>query len=90
MRVECRGFRLKLRRPRDERNHPGNRDDYDVIGPDGEIIGRILRPHGHEGWQWHLFSIVRPPLRNTGTVTTRDEAAAAFRATWERAQSDTQ
>jgi len=36
---------VKLHRPRDElRNHPGNRDDFDVIGPDGKIIGRILRP----------------------------------------------
>jgi len=37
----------KLRRPRDEvRNNPGSRDDFDVIGPDGKIIGRIFRPGG--------------------------------------------
>jgi len=54
---------LKLRRLRDElRNHPGNADDYEVVGPDGRIIGRILRPFGYEGWQWNLFAVVRPPL----------------------------
>jgi len=74
---------LKLRRPRDElRNHPGNADDYDVVGPEGRIIGRILRPFGYEGWQWNLFAVVRPPL--TGNASTRHEAAAAFRATWEQ------
>ena len=27
--------------PRDElRNHPGNPNDYDVIGPDGKLIGQ--------------------------------------------------
>ena len=75
---------LTLRRPRDElRNHAGNRNDFDVIGPDGKIIGRIIKPHGHEGWQWNFFAIVRPPLRNTGTAPTREEAAPAFRAAWD-------
>ena len=54
-----------------------------MIDGDGKIIGRILRPFGHEGWQWNLHAVVRRPLRNTGTASTRDEAAAAFRATWE-------
>ena len=80
---------VKLRRPRDElRNHPGKRDDFDVIGPDGKIIGRILRPFGHEGRHWNLFAVVRPPLRN-GTASTRDEATAAFRATWEQSVGKT-
>ena len=58
---------LKLRRPRGElRNHPGNPDDFDVIDGDGRIIGRILRPFGHEGWQWNLQVVVRPPLRGHG------------------------
>src|SRR5262245_16558322 len=77
---------VKLRRPRDElRNHPGNRDDFDVIGPDGKIVGRILKPGGGaDHWQWCLSAVVPRPLRNTGTAPTRDEAAAAFRATWEQ------
>jgi len=81
---------LKLRRPRDElRNHPGNRDDFDVIDGDGKIVGRILRPFGHEGWQWNLFAVVPRPLRNTGTASTRAEAAAAFRATCEQSVGKT-
>src|SRR5215813_2813886 len=38
---------LKLRRARDpDRNNPRNRNDFDVIGPDANIIGRIFRPGG--------------------------------------------
>jgi len=77
---------LKLRRPRDDlRNNPGNPDDFDVVGPDGKIIGRVMKPGGGaEHWFWALKVVVRPPLRGSGTAPTRDEAAAAFRATWER------
>ena len=77
---------LKLRRPRGElRNHPGNPDDFDVIGPDGKIIGRVMKPGGGaEHWFSALKVVVRPPLRGSGTAPTRDEAAAAFRAMWER------
>jgi len=77
---------LFLRRPRDDlRNHAGNPDDFDVVGPDGKIVGRILKPGGGAThWQWCLAAAVRPPLRNTGTAPTRDEAAAAFRAAWEQ------
>src|SRR5215510_9517699 len=38
---------LTLRRPRDSpRNYPANVDDFDVIGPDGKVIGRIFKPGG--------------------------------------------
>lgn len=55
---------LKLRRPRGElRNHPGNPDNFDVIGPDGKIVGRILKPGGGtRDWMWALSAVVRPPL----------------------------
>src|SRR5262245_23779463 len=38
---------LTLRRPRESpRNYPANVDDFDVIGPDGKVIGRIFKPGG--------------------------------------------
>jgi len=77
---------LKLRRPDNpDRNNPGRRDDFDVIGRDGKKIGRIMRPGGGvEYWFWALGVAVRPPLRGLGTAPTRKDAAAAFRAPWEQ------
>jgi len=77
---------LKLRRPKGSlRNNLGNPDDYDVVDGDGKIIGRVMKPGGGaEHWFWALKVVVRPPLRGSGTAPTRDEAAAAFRATWDQ------
>jgi len=37
----------KARRPDDpDRNNPGSHDDFDVIGTDRKIVGRISRPGG--------------------------------------------
>jgi hypothetical protein len=72
------------------RNDPGNLDDLNVIGPDGKIMGRILKPYGREGWQWNLFAVVPRPLRNTGMAPSCEEALAAFRETSGRRLAPTQ
>lgn len=80
---------LKLRRPDNpDRNNPGRRDDFDVIGPDRKVVGRIFKPGGGAtDWMWALSVVVRPPLRNHGYADTREEAQAAFRATWEQCRT---
>jgi hypothetical protein len=35
----------RMRRPRD---YPANRDDFDVTGPGGKIVGRIFKSVVHE------------------------------------------
>ena len=77
---------MKLRRPRDGlRNHPGDPDEFDEVDSDGKIIGRERKPGGGaDHWFWALKAVVRPTLRGSGTVPTREEAATAFRATWEQ------
>ena len=77
---------LKLRRPDNlDRNNPGSRADFDVIGPDGKKIGRIMKPGGGaEHWFWAFGVTARPPLRGSGTAPTREQAQADFRTAWER------
>jgi len=56
----------------------------------GRSSAASFGPFGHEGWQWNLFAVVRPPLRNHGYAETREQAQAAFRVARERARSDKQ
>src|SRR5262249_52875879 len=58
-------FPLMLRRPRGgPRHYPHNGDDFDVIGPDEKIIGRVMKPGGRaEHWFWALKMVVRQQLR---------------------------
>lgn len=78
---------LTLRRPRDPpRNYPANVDDFDVIGPDGKVIGRIFKPGGAlaigcgacRRWFGRRCAI-------TAMRTRAKAACAAFRAAWEQA-----
>ena len=64
-----------LRRSRGgPRNYPHNGDDFDVIGPDEKIIGRVMKPGGRaEHWLWALKMVVRQQLRGSGTAPTREE-----------------
>jgi len=85
MRVELSEVPLKLRRPREaQRSYPANGNDFDVIGPNGERVGRIFKPGGgSRDWMWCLSAVVRPPLRNHGYADTREGACGAFRETWQ-------
>ena len=66
-------------------------DDYNVY--DGErIVGRIFRAEaGHPAetpWMWTiLFHERRPPGPHQGFAVSREEAMAAFKASWERGRS---
>lgn len=56
------------------RNYPHNGDDFDVIGPDEKIIGRVMKPGGRaEHWFWALKMVVRQQPRGSGTAPTREE-----------------
>ena len=66
-------------------------DDYDVY--DGErIVGRIFRAEaGHPAetpWMWTIvFHERRPTGPHQGFAVSREEAMAAFKASWERGRS---
>ena len=79
---------LKLRRPDNpDRNAALSRDHFDVIAPDGKVVGRIFKPGGGSvDWMWCLSAAVRLPLRNHGYADTLEEVCAAFRAAWEAAR----
>jgi hypothetical protein len=74
---------LKLRRPRDFRDTPGHRDDYDVL--DGERrVGRIFRSSSaptDRPWMWTITgAVVAPRLPSHRFCATLDDAKAAFAA----------
>jgi hypothetical protein len=71
-------------------NRPGadGRDDYDVIGTDGLVIGRIFKanrfPNGMP-WQWTIaygHHEDRSPMH--GYEPTREAAMQAFARSWHR------
>jgi hypothetical protein len=76
---------LKLRRARDFRATPGNRDDYDVLSGE-RVIGRIFRSASaptDRPWMWTITgAVVAPRLPSHGFCATLDEAKRTFATTW--------
>jgi len=60
-------------------------DDFDVIGPDGLVIGRIFKadvaPVGMP-WMWTMLFDYRWPTH--GYAASREAAIAAFAKSWRR------
>jgi hypothetical protein len=77
---------LLLHRASESRPGADGLDDYDVIGPDGLVIGRIFKanrfPNGMP-WQWTLtYDEDRSPTH--GYEPTREAAMQAFARSWHR------
>ena len=55
-----------------------------MIGPDGKIIGRVMKPGGGaEHRFWAMKMVVRPPPRGSRTAPTRDATVLArLHGTW--------
>jgi hypothetical protein len=75
---------LLLRRASERRPGAEGLDDYDVIGTDGLVIGRIFKtstsPAGTP-WMWTLSYAERGVH---GYEATREAAMAAFEKSWQR------
>jgi hypothetical protein len=59
-------------------------DDYDVIGADGSVIGRIFKtaiPGTGTSWAWRLTCGER---EDHGYEPTREAAMAAFAKSWRK------
>jgi hypothetical protein len=79
---------LLLRRVPESRPGANGQDDYDVIGTDGLVIGRIFKatrfPHGMP-WQWSLtYSHHEDRSPTHGYEPTREGAMQAFARSWHR------
>ena len=65
-------------------------DDYDVIGKDGEVTGRIVRtatgPAG-KPWMWSIATRHDGQGPVLGYEPTREAAMEAFAKAWQRARS---
>ena len=75
---------LLLRRVTEGRPGAEAPDDYDVIGTDGRVIGRILKtaiPSTGTSWVWRLTDGER---EDQGYEATREAAMAAFAKSWQR------
>ena len=73
---------LLLRRVSERRPGADGQDDYDVIGADGMIIGRIFKASRFPPWQWSLaYGHHEDHSPTHGYEPTREEAmqACAFR-----------
>jgi hypothetical protein len=77
---------LLLRRVPESRPGADGQDDYDVVGTDGMVIGRIFKavrfPNGMP-WQWTLaygYHEDRTPTH--GYEPTREGAMQAFARRW--------
>ena len=94
--VPCRGLcvnaavmsDLLLRRASEGRVGVEAPDDYDVIGADGLVIGRIFRattaPAGTQ-WLWSLaYGQHEDRTPTHGYEPTREEAMQAFARSWHR------
>jgi hypothetical protein len=79
---------LLLRRASESRPGAEGQDDYDVIGADGLVIGRIFKatrfPNGTP-WQWSLaYGHHEDRTPTHGYEPTREEAMQAFARSWHR------
>jgi hypothetical protein len=79
---------LLLQRVSESRAGAEEQDDYDVIGADGFVIGRIFRattaPTPETPWMWTLAYGER---EDHGHEATRDAAMQAFARSWHREPS---
>jgi len=81
------GGPLVLRHASKRKGGPWGPDDFDVITSDGRDIGRIFKPGAGVPddlpWMWCIGgTVVVRGVPNHGFAATRDEAKAAFAATW--------
>jgi hypothetical protein len=79
---------LLLRRASESRPGADGLDDYDVIGVDGLVIGRIFKanrfPNG-KPWQWTLtYGHHEDRSPTHGYEPTREAAMQAFARSWRR------
>jgi hypothetical protein len=76
---------LLLRQVAESRAGAEGQDDFDVIGPDGLVIGRIFKaatsPPGTP-WMWTIAYGDREPAH--GYEATREGAMQAFARSWHR------
>ena len=76
---------LLLRRASENRPLAVGPDDYDVIGKDGEVIGRIVRtatgPAG-KPWMWSIAARQDSEAPVLGYDATREAAMRAFAKAW--------
>ena len=79
---------LLLRRAPESRPAAQGEDDYDVIGPDGLIVGRIFKaitsPAGTP-WLWALtYGYHEDRTPSHGYEPTREAAMKAFARSWHK------
>jgi hypothetical protein len=83
---------LLLRRASERRPPATGPDDYDVIGSDGEIVGRIVRngtgPAGMP-WMWSLAARRDGEGPVLGYEATREAAMEAFAKSWRPGEQGT-
>jgi hypothetical protein len=76
---------LLLRQVAESRAGAEGEDDFDVIGPNGLVIGRIFKaamaPSG-TSWMWTIAYGDRTPTH--GHEPTREAAMQAFARSWHR------
>jgi hypothetical protein len=78
---------LLLRQAQPSRAGAQGEDDYDVIGPDGLVIGRIFKATSLVGtpWMWTLaYGEHENRTPTHGYEATRDAAMQAFARSWYR------
>ena len=76
---------LLLRRASESRPPATGSEDYDVIGKDGKIVGRILKTEtGPAGmpWMWSLATRRDDEVPLVGYEATREAAMEAFAKGW--------
>ena len=79
---------LLLRRANEPRQGADGLDDYDVIGTEGEVVGRIFKATRFPNelpWQWSLaYGLQEDRMPTHGYEATREEALQAFAKSWNR------
>ena len=79
---------LLLRRASENRPLAVGPDDYDVIGKDGEVIGRIVRTAtgpAAKPWMWSIATRQDGEGPVLGYEPSRETAMQAFAKAWQRA-----